>query len=143
MEKPHRIAQIYGYTVCLITIITFIIGIANLVNAFMDLTDPMHAVVNFNMGGPSLASFENYKMDILKAPSKEGTQNQPAYIPDEQTLRSMYEAAKNDKMEQARHITNKSIIVNGLLLLISVILFLIHWIWMQKLTPKLTSLPGQ
>jgi hypothetical protein len=98
MEKPHRVAQFYGYTVCLVTVITFLISVTSLVNAIIDLGDPIHAGPSFSMEkAPSLASFENYKMDVLKAPQKEGETSKGAYVPDEQTLRAMYEAAKTDK----------------------------------------------
>jgi hypothetical protein len=68
MEKPHRMAQIYGYIVCLVAVITFIICLANIIPSIIDLSDPLHAGSIYGMqNSPSLASFENYKMDILKS----------------------------------------------------------------------------
>ena len=43
MEKQHRVAQIYGYTVCLVAVITLIICVANIIPAIMDLSDPLHS----------------------------------------------------------------------------------------------------
>ena len=43
MEKSFRVAQIYGYLVCLVAVITFLISITQLVNSMIDLTDPIHA----------------------------------------------------------------------------------------------------
>lgn len=129
MEKPHKMAQVYGYIVCLVAVITFLICLANLIPAVMDLGDPMHAGSIFvPAGNPSLASFENYKMDILKSNGKEGESATPGYTPDDQTLRAMYQAAVDERMATARHNTNRTIMVSGLILLISVILFAIHWI---------------
>ena len=71
MEKSHKVvAQIYGYTVCLVAVITLLVTITTLVNAVFDLQDPLHADSKFQglQGSPSLASFENYKMDVLKSP---------------------------------------------------------------------------
>jgi|SRR3990172_1169121 len=134
MEKPHRIVQIYGYTVCLVTVITFLISIISLVNAIIDLGDPLHAGWDFSMEkSPSLASFENYKMDVLKSPQKEGETAKAAYVPDDQTLRAMYEAARTDKIQYAQHEANRSIIVDSLLIVICVVLFGTHWRWMRKL----------
>jgi hypothetical protein len=134
MEKPHRMAQIYGYIVCLVAVITFIICLANFIPAIMDLGDPLHAGSMFGMqNSPSLASYENYKMDILKSSSKEGEQSTQAYVPDDQTLRTMYEAAKEDRIQTSRHQSTRTIVVSSIVMLLSIALFLSHWMWMRKL----------
>lgn len=127
MEKKSKAPMIYGYSVCLVAVITFIICIAGLVNAVMNLNDPLHAERNFNKS-PSLASFENYKMDILTSSEKEQT-----FTPDDQTLQTMYEAAKSDKIQSVKHRAKRDIMVNGLLIIICVVLFLTHWLWMRRL----------
>jgi hypothetical protein len=128
MEKPHRnSSQIYGYTVCLVAVITFLIAAAQIVNAAMDLSDPLHgrwAMLNT----VSLASFENYKMDVLKSPQRPGGEVKvSSYIPDDETMRAMYEAAKAEKIQSVKHQSYRSMLTNGLLILISIILFLTHW----------------
>ena len=124
MEKKQRIAQIYGYVVCLVTVITFLISVTHLVNAIIDLIDPLYA----RHSDLNLASFENFKMDALKS-----TQKEPAYVPDDQTLRAMYEAAKADIIKSVQHRTRRSIIVNSLLIALCFALFGTHWRWMRKL----------
>jgi hypothetical protein len=134
MEKPHRMAQIYGYIVCLVAVITFIICLANIIPSIIDLGDPLHSGSVFNaQNAPSLASFENYKMDILKSGSKEGQQNTQAYVPDDKTIQAMYEAAKSDKIQTARHQSIRTIIVSSIIILVSIALFISHWMWMKKL----------
>jgi hypothetical protein len=133
MEKPQRVAQIYGYMVCLVAVITFLICVTMLVNAIIDLGDPLHSGWTAS-GSPSLASFHNYKMDILKSSQKEGESAKAAYVPDDQTLQAMYEAAKDDKIQSARHEANRSIIVSGLLIVICIVLAWTHWRWMRKLS---------
>ena len=135
MEKPQKMAQIYGYLVCLVAVITFLICATSLVNAVIDLSDPLVAAWKFS-GEPSLASYENYKTDILSSSKKEGETSKAAYVPDEKTIHSMYEAAKNDKIQTVKHQSYRSIIVSGLLIVISIILFIIHWVWMQRLAKK-------
>ncbi len=127
MEKQHKIAQIYGYAVCLVTVVTFLISVTSLVNAIIDLSNPLHAERGFR-GAPSLASYENYKMDVLKSPQAE-----LAYVPDDQTLRAMYEAAKDNQIQSVKHRALRSIIVTGLLIVLCVVLFGTHWRWMRKL----------
>ncbi|GIW52793.1 MAG: hypothetical protein KatS3mg081_2148 [Gemmatimonadales bacterium] len=72
MEKPHRIAQLYGYAVCLVPVITFIISAASLVGATFDLSDPLHAS-GFGVGPrePSLAAFDNFGCGDLRGKKRQ------------------------------------------------------------------------
>jgi hypothetical protein len=139
MEKSQKVgAQIYAYSVCIVALITFLISVTTLVNAFIDLQDPLH-VFGWAPGGPSLASYENYKMDILKSSQKGNESSQASYVPDDQTLRAMYEAARADRIQSVKHQSNKSIIVGSLLIFICVILFVTHWRWVRKLNKLVVS----
>jgi hypothetical protein len=137
MEKTQRIAQIYGYLVCLVAVITFLISITQLVNSLIDLGDPIHAGWN-PADAPSLASYENYKMDILKSSNKTNESANAVYVPDERTLQAMYQAARNDKILLEKHRANRTIILNGLLVVICILLFITHWRWMNKLKKQLS-----
>ena len=140
MEKPHRMAQVYGYLVCLVAVITFIICLADIIPSIMDLGDPMHAGSVYSMQSqPSLASFEKYKMDILKSSEKDKSENALAYVPDDNTLRVMYNAAIEDKKLTAIHRAKRSIMVSSIIILVSVVLFVTHWIWMRNLMKKIVS----
>jgi len=133
MEKKQRIPLVYGYAICLVTVITFIICVGNMVSSIIDLGDPLHSGYN-QQNTPSLASFENYKMDILKAQTGSSTATS-TFTPDDATLKLMYEAARADKIANQEHSAKRDIMVNSLLIIISSLLFITHWIWMQKL-PK-------
>jgi hypothetical protein len=134
MEKSNNVAKIYGYLVCLVAVITFIICIANLVNAFIDKGDPIHADrYSYGQSAPNLASYETYKMDILKDTKKESDTTKISFIPDEQTMKAMYEAAKNEKIQASMHNIKKEITVNLILIVVCIVLFGIHWTWMKRL----------
>jgi hypothetical protein len=128
MEKQNKAPLIYGYSACLVSVITFIICVAGFVNAVIDSSDPLHAERDFQKT-PSLASFENYKMDILTSSEK-----QPSFVPDDNTLRAMYEAAKAEKIRSVKHRTWRDMMVNGLLIIVCVVLFTTHWRWMRRLS---------
>ena len=130
MEKSPRIgAQVYGYTVCLVSVVTFLICIANLMNAVFDIRDPIHSGFN-PQGSASLASYENYRMDILKnLPKTEGT----SIVPDEQTLKTMYEAARNDKIASVKSQATRNITINTILIVVCLALFITHWRWIRKM----------
>jgi type VI protein secretion system component VasF len=55
------------------------------------------------------------------------------------TLRSMYEAARADRISQANHSSIRSIVVNSLIILISIVLFLTHWLWMKGLSKTIAA----
>ena len=131
MKKSKIITNIYGYAVCLTAIIVFIIGISQLIFAIINSSDPLHSGWN-SEDSPSLASFENYKADILMSRDNK-TQNTEKYVPDCKTLHKMYKAAVNDKIALEKHRIVREIYVDSLLVIISVILFVTHWRWMRKI----------
>ena len=129
MEKKHNIIQIYATIVCIVTVITFIISVSSLVSALIDRGDPLYA----GRSELNLSSFENFKMNALKS-----TQKDQAYIPDDQTIHEMFEAAKADKIKSVQHRTYRDIIVSGLITAICIVLFGAHW-WLLRKQAKLAA----
>ncbi len=127
-EKSIRIQMVYGYAVCLVAVITFIICITSMTYSLMDLNDPINAYRTYGKDAPSLASFENYKVDIIKSLNAEN-----ALELNDETLKSMYDAAKQDAISKVKHDAYRSVIVNVLVILISIFLFVFHWMWMKRL----------
>jgi hypothetical protein len=123
MEKKTKIPQVYGYAVCIVAIITVLISVTTLINSVIDASDPLYAWGD----NQRLSSFENFKVDALKSGKDEAS-----YVPNDETLRVMYEDAKNHKIRRVKHQTTKSMIVSSILIVISVTLFIIHWRWMRK-----------
>ena len=136
MEKSNIIAKIYGYLICLTAVITFLICITGLVNSLIDKGDPIHAERYSYGQSANLASYETYKMDILKDTKTTSDTSKSSFIPDEQTMHAMYDAAKAEKIEAALHNINRNIIVDSMLIVICVVLFGIHWTWMRRLAKK-------
>lgn len=127
MEKKSKVPQIYGYAVCLVAIITFLISFTAIINSIIDARDPLYS------GGTDqrLSSFENFKVETLKSGN-----NQTTYTPDEATLKKMYEDLINQKIKRVEHQTSKSIIVNSILIAMCILLFFFHWIWIRKLNKQ-------
>jgi len=122
MEKKQKIIQIYAVIICIVSIIAFLISMSGLVSSIIDRNDPLYA----GRSDTNLASFENFKMDVLKS-----TQKDQAYIPDEETLLKMYEEAKTDKIKRVEHNTYRAIVVSSFIIVIALILFGTHW-WLMK-----------
>lgn len=132
-----KIAKSYGYAVCLITVITFLISVSSLVSAFFDLSDPLHAKSHL-VRDKSLASYEVYKMDILKSLRLGGDEGESVYIPDDEAIRGMFEASKEEMISTVTLGARRYITVNGILVLLSIAIFAFHWIWMRRLAMKLS-----
>jgi hypothetical protein len=59
MERPATsIAQLYGYTICLIAVIIFLVSVHSIAEAVLTLGNPLASEFP---GGASLSSFEAYK----------------------------------------------------------------------------------
>ena len=130
-EKSTRIQMIYGYAVCIVAVITFLISVTSVVYSLIDLTDPINAHRTYGKDAPSLASYNNYKIDIIKSLDPKHDVDL-----DDTTLKSMYQSAKEDAIAKVKHGAYRTIIVNSLLLLICIVLFTTHFIWMRKLSKK-------
>ena len=133
MEKKSKAPLIYGYAVCLVAVVTFLIATAAIIFAVMDLSDPLYAGNRYNKA--TIASFEAYKMDMLKTQSEKET-----WVPDDATLQTMYEAEKDDHIRRVKHTAMRNVYINGVLIIICIVLFGTHWTWMRRLNKKaLTS----
>jgi hypothetical protein len=133
MEESNKIgAQIYGYAVCLVSVVTFLMAITAFVNALIDRSDPLHAN-GMPSGAPSLASYESYRMDMLRSlPQGDGAK--ASYIPDDATMQKLYETARTEKIYQGLAQSNRSMTISGMLIVICIILFVVHWHWMRKIS---------
>ena len=133
MEKPNRVPQIYGYTVCVIAVVTFLICATVIVNNVFDLANPIAAGFGFES---SLSSFEayqaTYQRDQRSVVGGAASEARPDTA-SEATLRKRYDALREDRISRVQFQAWKAIVTSGLLLIISVALFALHWRWMRRL----------
>ena len=141
MDRTNsRIAQVYGYAVCFITVIMILFSIKSVVDAMIDLSDPIRAEAGgYGRTGRSLSSFELYKLDSRRDPRP------PVPVPvgaalaktaadtlSDAELRRLYDAEREQAIGNVRFRAMRSLIGSGLLILVSVILFLVHWRWLRE-----------
>ncbi|RLD20327.1 MAG: hypothetical protein DRI71_10520 [Bacteroidetes bacterium] len=122
MEKKRKVIQVYAIVVNVVAVITFIIAATSFISAIIDRSDPFY-------GGYSqvdLSSFQKYKMDVLKSTTKDG-----AYIPTDEAIQEMYDAAKADRINKVMHQSFRTMIVSGVIIGIAIILFGSHW-WIAR-----------
>ena len=157
MNGPHRFAQLYGYAVCLIAVVTFLIAANNFVEAAMDLSDPLHGGDRFGPWGEGVpASFEVYRAEYRQRATLEHTtvvtggdgttsaivsggppaQRAPRDTLSDEALRRLYEAKRADQIALRHFQALRSLVTSGLLLLLAVGLFVAHWRWLRGLNGR-------
>ena len=130
VDRPNRMAQLYGYTVCLISLVIALICLTSVLNAFFDRANPLQSDSPF---GTSLVSFESYKATYRREPA--GFDRNAAATTDtsDATLRTRYDALVQDRIAATRYRTGKSLTIGIIFLLISAVLFVTHWRWLRRL----------
>jgi hypothetical protein len=132
-----RISQVYGYAVCLITVITMLIAIKQVVDAAFDLSDPIRADGGgYGRTGRPITNFELYKMEARQQASM-GNRPQPAVkvaadsALSDADLKRMYDAEREAAIGNARFRAIRSLVGNLLLIVLAGALFGIHWRWLR------------
>lgn len=124
MNNPR---QVYGYIVCLIAIIGFLISAPYVIRALVDLNDPMRASDNH----PELASFEIYQLEALR---KLGLTPYEAELRAETVdFRNLFETARAEKIQTLRHRAYRNIFAYGLVVCVSIILFITHYLSVRRI----------
>ena len=138
----NRIAQIYGYAVCFITVVTMLISIKSVVDAVVDLTDPIRAEGGgYGRMGRSLTNFEVYKLDSRREPMRPQTYPLPVGTTtanamrdtlSDAELRRMYDAEREQAIGNAKFRATRTLIGSLLLITLAAILFVVHWRWLKR-----------
>ena len=135
VEQPNRVAQLYGYAVCLIAIVLALTTTASLVNAAFDRANPLQTEGYY---GVSFTSYEAYRATQLREGGPRPVEA-PVDTTSEATHRARYDALVADRLAASRYRTSKTMVTSGALLLLSVVLFLVHWRWVRWLQPSATA----
>jgi hypothetical protein len=139
----NRIAQTYGYAVCLITVIVMLIGIKQVIDAAFDLSDPIRAEGGGygRMGGP-LTSFEVYKVSVRRemvmrqysGPTPAGVARAPVDTLSDAEMRRLYDAEREAAIGNVHFRASRSLVGNLLLIVLAAVLFVVHWRWLKRRT---------
>lgn len=129
--KKLDVGQIYGYAVCLITVLTFLFGTAQLVGAMLDIRELPYTESYVN--GPSLVSLGAYKLDLLsRVGIEEGSGVAASVLPPDSTLQRMLEAERLHRLALSHQTSRRTIVVDLALLVLAVGLFAVHWMWLRR-----------
>lgn len=138
-ESQSKMAQAYGYMVCLIAVVVGLVSLAGLTNSLFDYADPVHSD-RWSAGRP-IGSYNAYRRAYYDRQPRPAAVN-PAdagaaprarndSVP-ETMLRQMYQEDRTDHVETTRFRALKSLAGAFLLLVVSIVLFSIHWKWLRR-----------
>lgn len=125
-DKPNRIPQIYGYTVCLIAVVALLISINGIVDATFTLANPLHGPYGH---GDGLTSFESYEASRVERTMPD--RNLLADTTSLETRRRRFEALRSDRIDANRLQAWRRLVGSGLTMLIAIALFAWHWSWLR------------
>jgi hypothetical protein len=134
VDRANRVAQLYGYTVCLVAVVTVLFAVPSSTNALFRLSDPLQAQGSFE---PILSSFDAYKATWERGRGIPGADEaKPGTPPSEGELRQSYEALRADRIASNRYDARRSLVTSTLLLILALGLFAWHWRWLRDRVPN-------
>lgn len=142
MDRSDRIAQLYGYSVCLIAVVVVLFSINSVIEDLFKMSNPLAG--NGYPYGTSVTSFEAYKATMDGGAYNSEAMNIPpgaaaakAGKPpvSDAELHKRFEALRADKLANASFEATRSLTGSIVMLLIAVSLFGFHWRWLRSRTP--------
>jgi hypothetical protein len=135
MALSSRVAQFYGYAVCLVAVVTMLIAIGNVVDAAFDRSSPLLAAGGRYGGDRPLTSFEVYRAtggpERMDPARTVPTGETPTDTLSTAQLRARYEALRADRLERVAFESSQRLVKHGVLLLLAIVLFFTHWRWLR------------
>ncbi len=131
MERTSRVAQLYGYTVCLVSLVTLLFTVPSLVDHLFQLDRPLYNTSGFPGFEPSLASFDAYKATYDRIGRMGERRDSTAVRPSEEDMRKQYEALRAARLEENEFQAKRQLVRECLLLALAGGLFFSHWRWLR------------
>lgn len=130
-RKTLDLGKLYGYGVCLVAVLVFIVASARLTGGILDIREPPYTKTFLR--GPSLVSTGTYRMDLLGREGLAGAGDTvAALLPTESEFREMYEAERLYRLALSHQASRRTIMVSVVLLAVAVLVFATHWEWLRR-----------
>jgi hypothetical protein len=140
VERPERVPQLYGYTVCLVALIWALVSTGNIVESTLTLSAPAYRAGSDYGFEPSVSSFEAFRTSYDRSRrmmSMDSRDTKLDSIP-EPELRRRYEALRADRIERNTVAARRSLITSVFSLLVAIALFVVHWRWLRRVSASAT-----
>jgi hypothetical protein len=135
VERPERVPQLYGYTVCLVTLIWALVSAVAIIDASLTLNAPLYRGDRMYGGfEPSVSSFEAFRTtyDMSRRMMTRDPDSAKLDTIPEPELRRRFDALRADRMERNSVEARRSLITSTLSLLLAAALFAFHWRWLRR-----------
>jgi hypothetical protein len=156
MRRPNRVAQVYGFGVCFVTLVTILAVLPSLVDASFKLGDPVRAAdyrrsslwrSDIFLSNEIPSSFELYRSmerqrermvasrfeQVRLEGDPRAVRVPPLPERSERELRDEYTARVAELREMRRFQAARFLVTYGTLLTAAVVLFISHWLWVRRL----------
>lgn len=139
MDQPRWIPQLYGYTVCLVAVITILISVTSLVNNVFEYSAPemSHEVTN-EFGGRSLEGCKQRYMRTTSATRPNGPVAASAQPPADSVLMRLCMEERTERIGVVRYRAMRSLVTSSFMLLLALALFGLHWRWLRTSRTTMT-----
>lgn len=133
MDQPRWIPQLYGYTVCLVAVITILISVTSLVNNVFEYAAPemSHEVTNEFAGQSLEGCKQRYMMRTAGATRPGGPAAPSAQLPADSILMRLCAEERAERIGIVRYRAMRSLVTSSFMLLLALGLFGLHWRWLR------------
>jgi hypothetical protein len=133
VERPERVPQLYGYTVCLVAVLVAFASIVTIADTLITLASPAHPRGDMaTWAEPSVTSFEAFRVSYDRVRQMNAGPGAPQETIVEDELRRRYDAMRADRIERTRVEAYRSLMKAAFTLAVAALLFLVHWRWLKR-----------
>jgi hypothetical protein len=134
VERPERVPQLYGYTMCLVGLLWALASLVGLVESAQTFAAPAYSRgIEFGIE-PSVSSFEAFRLTYDRARrfnAPDPSQAKLDTVP-EAELRRRFETFRADRIAATEAEARQALVTKAVSLLLGAGLFAFHWRWLRR-----------
>jgi len=134
VERPERVPQLYGYTMCLVGLLWALTSVVALVESATALAAPAQYRRNEFGIEPSVTSFEAFRLTYARARRFSAPDPGAAKLDTlpEPELRRRFEAYRADRIAATEAEARQGLVTRTVSLALGAGLFAFHWRWLRR-----------
>jgi hypothetical protein len=131
-----RIAQVYGYAVCLICVLIILASTRQIIDSAFNYSNPAGSGTVYGRFGP-LTSYESYRVAMREqATMMRGPDGRAVTSPDsglsDAELRKAFASEREEQISTAKFRALRSLVTGVVFLVLASVMFLLHWRWIRR-----------
>lgn len=131
-----RIAQVYGYAVCLICVLVILAATHEIIDSAFNYSNPIGSGGVYGRFGP-LTSYETYRMAMrqqtmmMRGPDGRMVASPDSGLSDAE-LRKEFESEREQQISAVRFRALRTLVSGIVFLALATVMFLLHWRWIRR-----------